>query len=263
MPSPTRAGPAWLIGDDDETVAPMQRSSEPGAADFAGIGNRATLDDVPHLPLGTIAGLPPDQLALLMADAAEALEQVRRVKDWLDGAVDLKYRDRAAMARAAEGKSTGTIRFTDCDFVVVADLPKRVRWDQAKLAEAMEIIRRDWQEDPAQFVRTELKVAESAYSAWPETIRRLFDAGAHRRDRQAHLPHRARPRGGGVMAIDLASLRSTTRADAAAHPAPRRRRHRQDHLRRRRRQVRCSSAPRTASALWKRRTSRSPGPSMR
>lgn len=174
MPSPIRTGPAWLIGDDDESVGPTRRSSDPGAADFAGIGNRATLDDVPHLPLGTIAELPPDLLSMLMAEVADALEQVRRVKDWLEDAIDLKYRDRACAARAAEGKSTGTIRFTDDDFVVIADLPKRVRWDQTRLADAIEIIRREWRDDPAQYVRTEFKVAEAAYSAWPEAIRCLF-----------------------------------------------------------------------------------------
>jgi hypothetical protein len=49
-----------------------------------------------------------------------------------------------------------------------------VKWDQARLAEAIEIIRRDWQDDPSHYVRSELKVAESAYSAWPEAIHRLF-----------------------------------------------------------------------------------------
>jgi hypothetical protein len=138
--------------------------------------NRVSLDDIPHVPVGATAALPPDQLALLMVEAAEALERAQRIKDWLDRAVDLKYRDRAAAARAAKGKSTGTIRFADGDFIVVADLPKRVRWDQARLAEAVEIIRRDWQDDPAQYARIEFKIAESAYSAWPEAIRRLFAA---------------------------------------------------------------------------------------
>src|SRR6266511_3730944 len=138
--------------------------------------DRVSLDDIPHMPVGATAALPPDQLALLMVEAAEALERAQRIKDRLDGAVDLKYRDRAAAARAAGGKSTGTIRFADGDLVVIADLPKRVKWDQAKLGEAIEIIRRDWRDDPAQYVRTEFKVAESAYSAWPEAIRRLFAA---------------------------------------------------------------------------------------
>ena len=65
----------------------------------------------PHMPVGAIAALPPDQLALLSGEAAEALERAQRIKDWLDAAVDLKYRDRATAARTAQGKSTGTIRF--------------------------------------------------------------------------------------------------------------------------------------------------------
>ncbi len=44
-----------------------------------------------------------------------------------------------------------------------------------RLAEAVEIIRRDWHDDPGQYVRTELKVAETAYSSWPAAIRRLFE----------------------------------------------------------------------------------------
>ena len=50
-----------------------------------------------------------------------------------------------------------------------------MKWDQARLAEAVEIIRREWNDDPAQYVRTELKVAETAYSAWPAAVRQLFE----------------------------------------------------------------------------------------
>ena len=137
--------------------------------------NRVTIEDIPGMPISDIAALPPDQLVLLADEAAEALERTRRVKDQLDGALDLKYGARASAARAADGKATGTVRLQDDDFVVVADLPKRVRWDQQRLAEAVEIIRREWNDDPAQYVRTELKVAETAYSAWPAAIRQLFE----------------------------------------------------------------------------------------
>lgn len=174
MPSPTRTGPAWLICADDQNQSCSDCSSL-GVRGFTDIGDGATLDDVPHLPIGTLAALPPDQLALLLRDAAEALEQVQRIKDWLDGAVDLKYRDRAAAARSAAGKATGSVRIEDGSFVIVADLPKRVRWDQTRLARAVEIIRRDWNDDPAEYVRTELKVAETAYASWPAAIRRLFE----------------------------------------------------------------------------------------
>ena len=137
--------------------------------------NRVTIEDIPGMPIGDIAALPIDHLVLLADEAAEALERTRRVKDRLDGALDLKYGARASAARAAGGKATGTVRFQDGDFVVIADLPKRVRWDQQRLAEAVEIIRRDWNDDPAQYVRTELKVAETAYGSWPAAIRQLFE----------------------------------------------------------------------------------------
>jgi hypothetical protein len=137
--------------------------------------NRFTLEDIPGMPIGEIAALPPDQLALLAGEAAAALDHARRVMNRLDGALDLKYGARASDARVAGSKATGTVRFRDGDFVVIADLPKRVRWDQQRLAEAVEIIRRDWTDDPAQYVRTELKVAETAYSAWPAAIRQLFE----------------------------------------------------------------------------------------
>ena len=137
--------------------------------------NRVTIEDIPKMPIGEIAALPPDQLALLADEAVEALDRARRVKDRLEGALDLKYGARAAAARAASGKAAGTVRIQDGGFVVIADLPKRVRWDQQRLAEAVEIIRCEWNDDPGQYVRTELKVAETAYSSWPAAIRRLFE----------------------------------------------------------------------------------------
>jgi hypothetical protein len=57
---------------------------------------------------------------------------------------------------------------------VVADLPKRVEWDQAKLAAMVERIRAAG-EDPAEYVEIIFKVPERAYSAWPEAIRHGFE----------------------------------------------------------------------------------------
>jgi hypothetical protein len=136
--------------------------------------NCVTLDGIPQMPIGEIAALPPNQLALLTDEAAEALERARRVKDWLDGALDLKYGTHASAGRAAGDKATGTVRFQDSGFVVIADLTK-VKWDQTSLSEAVEIIRRDWNDDPAQYVRTELKVSETAYGSWHPAIRRVFE----------------------------------------------------------------------------------------
>jgi hypothetical protein len=137
--------------------------------------NHVTLDSIMCMGMADIAALPVEEIALLLDDLREQQDRLVRQKERLEDALDLKYDARASAARGAAGKATGTVRFQDGDFVVIADLPKRVKWDQTRLAEAVEIIRRDWNDDPAQYIRTELKAAEAAYSTWPAAIRQLFE----------------------------------------------------------------------------------------
>lgn len=138
------------------------------------IPNRLTLDAVPTTPIGEIATLPAEQLALLQQEAADALVKAKRLKDWLDSSIDLKYRDHAAALRRSTGKDTGTVRIDDGDVVVIADLPKRVKWEQARLAGIVERIRASG-DDPAEYVTIEFAVSERAYGAWPNTIRAAFE----------------------------------------------------------------------------------------
>ena len=62
----------------------------------------------------------------------------------------------------------------DNDFTVIADLPKRVKWDQAKLRHAIEIIRTGWGDDPTDYVKTKFEVSEAAFTNWPRPVRELF-----------------------------------------------------------------------------------------
>ena len=69
---------------------------------------------------------------------------------------------------------TGTVRFQDGAVEIAVDLPKRVEWDQARLAALSEQIRAGG-EDPGQYVEVSFKVSERAYTAWPERIRAAFE----------------------------------------------------------------------------------------
>ena len=135
--------------------------------------NRPSLNDIRNLPIGEIAALPADQLALLQEEAEAAFLAAKNLKEWLEGAIALRYGDRAASARAAEDKDTGTVRFADGPATVIADLTKRVDWDQAKLAALVERIRAGG-EDPSEYVELAFKVPERKYAAWPEHIRAAF-----------------------------------------------------------------------------------------
>jgi hypothetical protein len=138
------------------------------------IPNRIPLDDLHTMPVGEIADLPGDQLALLKQDADERLRSAKTLCDWLDGAIALKYGDQAKEARRAEGKDTGTVRLQDGPITVVAELPKRIDWDQAMLANLVERIRADGA-DPAEYVDIAFSVPERKYAAWPKDIRQEFE----------------------------------------------------------------------------------------
>lgn len=138
------------------------------------IPNHITIDDLPTMPVGEIAALPGDQLALLKQDADERLRAAKTLCDWLDGAIALKYGDQAQDARRVEGKDTGTVRLQDGPVTVVAELPKRVDWDQALLAGLVERIRADGA-DPAEYVDIAFSVPERKYTAWPKDIRQEFE----------------------------------------------------------------------------------------
>ena len=135
------------------------------------IPNHITLDDIHRMPVGEIASLPADQLAMLKEAADRQLKRARTVADWLDGAISLKYADRAAEYRRKAGKDTGTIRFEDEGVTVIADLPKRIDWDQSLLAQIAENIASAG-EDPAEIIETTLKVSERKYTALPESWRK-------------------------------------------------------------------------------------------
>lgn len=141
---------------------------------MAMLPNRPTLDAVRALPVAEILVLPAEHLALLQSDARDALDGAKRTLDWIEGAIALRYEQRAIAARAAAGKDTGTVRFLDGTVEITAELTKRVEWDQRRLAALAEQIRAGG-EDPADYVEVSFRVSERAYTAWPERIRGAFE----------------------------------------------------------------------------------------
>ena len=139
------------------------------------IPNRPSLADLARMPIGDIVALSGETLALLQDEAEEALGRAKAAKDWLDGALERKYGALAAEHRRMEGKDTGTVRFDDGAVTVVADLSKKVEWDQTQLAAIVERIRTGGGE-PGEYVETSFKVSERKYGAWPAHIRTAFEA---------------------------------------------------------------------------------------
>ena len=131
-------------------------------------------EHIRDLAVADVANLSAPELACVLDDLNAQKAALRRIEDKLDAALDHRYGARAKQCRAEAGKDTGTVRFEDNGFIVIADLPKRVKWDQDKLRHAVEIIRTGWGDDPADYVKTKLEVSEAAYANWPRPVRELF-----------------------------------------------------------------------------------------
>ena len=138
------------------------------------LSNRTTLAQLREMDTGQAAQLPIDHLVLLADDVAELKAAAKQVGDKFAAALHARLGDQAAVTRRMEGKDTGRVRFQVGDFEIVADLPKRTEWDQARLRDAVARLR-GWGEDPADYVVIEMSVPESRYAAWPPRIRTLFE----------------------------------------------------------------------------------------
>ena len=136
--------------------------------------NHITLGALARLPMAEIVALPSVGLARLQKDADEALRKAKLTVAWLDGALIQKYADRAKAAREDVEKEFGMTRFTDGDVTVVADLPRKVEWDQRGLAALVERIKTEG-DDPREYIEVILKVSERKYAPWPKHIRTLFE----------------------------------------------------------------------------------------
>jgi hypothetical protein len=136
--------------------------------------NTPSVDEMLNLPIGELAEMPVGLLSSLQGDLSHASKQLKAATARFNAALDMRYATRATAARRASGKDTGTVRLADGDFTVVADLPKRITWDQERLAQIAANIAAAG-DDPAEFIENTLKVSERKYTALPESWRKGFE----------------------------------------------------------------------------------------
>lgn len=132
-------------------------------------------DRLVQMPVGELATLPASELFRLQREVDEALRRAKLADAWLDGALSLRYSARAHQARATDLKDMGTVRFEDNGVTVVADLPKKIDWDQDALSGVVELLTAEG-ENPRHYVEITFKVSERRYAAWPPHIRKVFEA---------------------------------------------------------------------------------------
>ena len=135
--------------------------------------NQLTPHQVLAMPAGDLALQTSESLFQLKNNAADLQALAKAVVDHLDRALDLKYSKQAHALRMAAGKDTGVVHFDDGHVQVTADLPKKVEWDQKKLADLVRRMTANG-DNPAEYVEISYRVSETKFNAWPETLKSAF-----------------------------------------------------------------------------------------
>lgn len=143
------------------------------AAGAPQLANAPGLNDIDRLSIGDIAALPPDLLFALQESALAETARVKRLRDRLEAGIGQRYGAATEAERVAQGKTSGTVRIEDAGVVVIADLPKKVTWDQDRLA-AMATRIREVGDDPTEYLEIAYRVSERRFGAWPEAMREGF-----------------------------------------------------------------------------------------
>lgn len=132
------------------------------------------LEEIGQIYLADLESQPLAELDRMLRLVASAEETARNYRQLLQSVMHHRFHERAQTLRTDAGKATGTVRFEQDGFTVIADLPKRLEYDQRKLREAVQALQK-WGEDPENYVSLEIKVSEAKYSAWPPAVRQLFE----------------------------------------------------------------------------------------
>ena len=134
-----------------------------------------TPEQVLASPAGTLAQQPAELLFSFKNSAADLLTDAKSLCDHIDQAIDFKWNERARFLRHEVDKDTGVVHFDDGNVRITADLPKKIEWDQTRLAEITRRISESG-EDPKQYVEITFRVSETKFNAWPDTLKSSFNA---------------------------------------------------------------------------------------
>lgn len=141
------------------------------------MSNRVTLERLIDMTPGEFDGLPLEQVVMLMEDVADLKAKAKQADEKIAHCLDHRFAAMAAKLRQTEGKETGTVRIQNGDFVLIADLPKKVEWNEEGL-KVVEAALREQGEPIEDYIKIRRTVAESAFNAWPSSLQSMF------------LPHR-------------------------------------------------------------------------
>lgn len=131
--------------------------------------------DLPDLSVSQIAGLPHQHLQELDISLNELMTWVKQARERVNTALEQRYGEQGRAALVDSGRDFGVAHVSDGPLRVTYELPKRVSWDQPRLAEIAERIVAAG-ERVQDYMDIDLSVPESRFNNWPPALKEQFAA---------------------------------------------------------------------------------------
>jgi hypothetical protein len=131
--------------------------------------------DLPDLSVSQIAGLPQQRLQELDISLNELMAWAKQARERVNTALEQRYGEQARAALVESGRDFGVSHLSDGLLRVTYELPKRVSWDQKRLAEIAERIVASG-ERVQDYMDVDLLVSETRFNNWPPALKEQFAA---------------------------------------------------------------------------------------
>ncbi|MBI5923828.1 MAG: hypothetical protein HY847_19545 [Betaproteobacteria bacterium] len=129
--------------------------------------------DLPDLSVSQIVELSHQHLQELDITLNELATWVKQARERVNTALEQRYGEQGRAALLDSGRDFGVSHLTDGPLRITFDLPKRVAWDQKRLAEIAERIVGAG-ERVQDYMDVDLSVSESRFNNWPSTLKEQF-----------------------------------------------------------------------------------------
>ncbi len=118
-----------------------------------------------------LSSLEVFDLADLSDQVAKLLSHAKELKEKLDDALNLRFSETVKENLRLENKDTGTTKFIDHGFQIVAEVPKKVTWDAQKMEEIIKTIPESHRRD---YIKTTYSIDERRYANFSYEYQQLF-----------------------------------------------------------------------------------------
>jgi hypothetical protein len=125
------------------------------------------------LSVAELVMLPAVEKARIQLQLKAAADTLRQAVQKFEAALEVTYGAAGRDALRESGRDFGAARCFDGDLQVVFELPKRVSWDQQRLAELAERIVSGG-EKVEHYIDAKLSVPESRFKNWPPALQAQF-----------------------------------------------------------------------------------------